>query len=173
METVERALGDLCVASAVGAGRGGGRRGHSRHGEAKDITKCPQRTFISKGLMQSLINQLLRLERTKDGGEDETGPSDETKEKAYNPQNSFFDSLSSSTQSPPPARGGAGGRGGGGRGGSGPGGRNRIEERERAECCYFWGTWWMGPGAYVGGWGGFGMRATRPRRAGAPVVNGR
>jgi protein LSM14 len=30
----------------------------------------------------------------------------------------------------------------------------------------------MGPGAYVGGWGGYGRRGTRPRR-GAPPATGR
>ena len=60
-ETVERALGGLRVDSAVGVGRGGGRRGHGRHGEAKDI-KVPT---TSKGPMQSSTNLLLRLEEPK------------------------------------------------------------------------------------------------------------
>ena len=66
----------------------------------------------------------------KDAGE-ETGPSDKTKEKAYNLQSPFFDPLLSSMHSPPPTQRGGGGRGGGGRGGSGPGGRHGREERER------------------------------------------
>ena len=115
METVERALGDLRVGSTVGAGRGGGRRGHSRHGEAKDI-KVPTTDFDFQGSNAKFDKSAAGPRKSpKDAGEEETGPPDETKEKAYNPQSSFFDSLSSSTHSPPPTRGGGGGRGGGGR----------------------------------------------------------
>ncbi|KIJ10535.1 hypothetical protein PAXINDRAFT_101963 [Paxillus involutus ATCC 200175] len=93
----------------------------------------------------------------------------EKEDKAYNPEKSFFDSLSSSTQNvPPPQRGGAGG-GGGRRGG---GGRNRREEERERNFATFGepgGVGLMGPGAYVGGWGGYGRRGGRPRRGGPPI----
>ena len=89
---------------------------------------------------------------------------------AYNPQKSFFDSLSSGT--PPAPSGGGGRRGGrGGRGGAGAGGRNRREEERERNVATFGepgGVGLMGPGAYVGGWGGYGRRGGggRPRRGG-------
>ena len=46
-------------------------------------------------------------------------------------------------------------------------------ERNVATFGEIGGVGLMGPRAYVGGWGGFGTRATRPRRGGAPVANGR
>ena len=86
---------------------------------------------------------------------------------AYNPQKSFFDSLSSGTPAPAP-RGGGGRRGG--RGGAGAGGRNRREEERERNVATFGepgGVGLMGPGAYVGGWGGYGRRGGgRPRRGG-------
>jgi protein LSM14 len=115
--------------------------------------------------------------------EKETTEKEKEKEKevliAYNPQKSFFDSLSSST-APPPLNGGAnggGGRGGarrgGGRGGGGMARNRREEERERNVATFGepGGVGLMGPGAYVGGWGGYGRRGGRPRRGG-PAVGG-
>jgi len=104
--------------------------------------------------------------------EKEDGEKEREKEKAaYNPQKSFFDSLSSSTQGPPPpsGRGGAGeGRRGGGRGGGGIGRNRREEERERNVATFGepGGVGLMGPGAYVGGWGGYGRRGGRRGRGG-------
>jgi protein LSM14 len=177
METVERALGDLRVSSGVGRG-GGGRRGHGRHGEVKEI-KVPTTDFDFQGSNAKFDKSAIVPRKSPKDADEEIGPSDEAKEeekKAYNPQSSFFDSLSSSTQSAPPARGGDGGRGGGGRGGGGPGGRNRREEERERNVATFGepgGVGLMGPGAYVGGWGGYGRRGTRPRRGGPPVTNGR
>jgi protein LSM14 len=80
---------------------------------------------------------------------------EEEVQRAYNPGKSFFDSLSSSTQAPPPTQRGSG------RGGRG-GGRNRREEERERNVATFGepgGVGLMGPGAYVGGWGGFGRRS--------------
>ena len=92
---------------------------------------------------------------------------------AYNPQKSFFDSLSSSTATPP-AGAGRGGRRGGGRGAGGMARTRREEERERNVATFGepGGVGLMGPGAYVGGWGGYGRRGGRPRRGGAGAAGG-
>ena len=144
METVERALGDLRVGSAVGAGRGGGRRGHGRHGEAKDI-KVPTMDFDFQGSSATFDKSAAAPRKNpKDAGEEETGPSDETKDKAYNPRRAPFlipcrrprmarlphEEAVVEEVAADEAVAGL------------PGGRNRREERERAECCYFRGTWW-------------------------------
>jgi len=95
-------------------------------------------------------------------------------DKAYNPQKSFFDTLSSSAH-PGPPNGATGGRGIGGErggrhgGGGRGGGRNRREEERERNITTFGepgGVGLMGPGAYVGGWGGYGRRGGRPRRGG-------
>ncbi|KAJ7283134.1 Scd6-like Sm domain-containing protein [Mycena rebaudengoi] len=118
-----------------------------------------------------------------DSGSDHTNPSDDedaAKEKekegaAYNPQKSFFDSLSS----PPPfaprgqgaqgqGQGQGGGRGGRGRGRGGYGYNRREEERERNVATFGepGGVGLLGPGAYVGGWGGYGGGGGHGRRGG-------
>jgi protein LSM14 len=175
METVERALGDLRIGHGAGGGRGGSsRRGHGRHGEAKEI-KVPATDFDFQGSNAKFDKSAAAPRKSpKDADEDETNPCDDVKEetKAYNPQSSFFDSLSSSTQSAQPTRGG----GGGGRRGGGPGGRNRREEERERNVATFGepgGVGLMGPGAYVGGWGGYGRRGTRPRRGGPPMTTSR
>jgi hypothetical protein len=90
MEIVERALGDLRVGSAAGAGRGGGRRGHGHHGEAKDI-KVPTMDFDFQGSSATFDKSAAAPRKNPKGaGEEETGPSDETKEKAYNPRRAPF-----------------------------------------------------------------------------------
>jgi len=96
----------------------------------------------------------------------DSNASEKKKEPAYNRQRSFFDSLSSSTSTPPSGPGGVGGRGGR-RGGAGGAGRNRREEERERNVATFGepgGVGLMGPGAYVGGWGGYGRRGGRPRR---------
>ena len=173
METVERALGDLRIGAGVGGGRGGGRRGHGRHTETKEI-KVPTTDFDFQGSNAKFDKSAAAPRKNpKDADEEETNPSDDAKEekKAYNPQSSFFDSLSSSTLGVQPTRGGGGGRRGGG-----PGGRNRREEERERNVATFGepgGVGLMGPGAYVGGWGGYGRRGTRPRRGGPPLSTGR
>lgn len=142
----------------------------------------------------ALAPKLAKDRRAEDEKDDDevTNPSDvegeeksqREKEKdttAYNPQKSFFDSLSSSNHGPPNARRDGpgpqefGGRGGGfGRRG-GAGGRNRREEERERNVATFGepgGVGLMGPGAYVGGWGGYGRRGGRPRR-GVGIAGGR
>ncbi|KAI5826629.1 hypothetical protein K523DRAFT_374881 [Schizophyllum commune Tattone D] len=85
----------------------------------------------------------------------------EEKDKAYDPQKSFFDSLTGG--------GGGGGSGGRGRGRGGAAGRNRREEERERNVATFGepgGVGLLGPGAYVGGWGGH-RRGGRGRRGGA------
>ncbi|KAI0027644.1 Scd6-like Sm domain-containing protein [Vararia minispora EC-137] len=97
------------------------------------------------------------------GGADGSGGKEEgevEEPRAYDPQKSFFDSLSSGSNA---SGGGGGGGGGGGRGrGRGRGGgRNRREEERERNVATFGepgGVGLMGPGAYVGGWGGYGRR---------------
>lgn len=177
METVERALGDLRVGPS--GGRGSGRRGQGRHAENKEI-KVPATDFDFQGSNAKFDKTAAAPRKSGKDDEEETNPSDNEKEKekdkAYNPSSSFFDSLSSSTQGVPPTRGGGGGGDRGGRrGGGGPGGRNRREEERERNVATFGepgGVGLMGPGAYVGGWGGYGRRGGRPRR-GASAVGGR
>lgn len=88
---------------------------------------------------------------------------DKEGDKAYNPKQSFFDSLSSSANAlPPPSQGG--------RGASrrGLGKTRREEERERNVATFGepGGVGLMGPGAYVGGWGGYGRRGGPARSGG-------
>ena len=178
METVERAIGDLRVGPSE-RGRGGGRRGQGRHVENREI-KVPTTDFDFQSSNAKFDKTSVTSRKANRDGDDETNPSDEehSKEKekegkAYNPQSSFFDSLSSGSE---PPRGGNGGGGRGGRrGGGGPGGRNRREEERERNVATFGepgGVGLMGPGAYVGGWGGYGRRGGRPRR-GVSTVGGR
>ncbi|KAH6902381.1 Scd6-like Sm domain-containing protein [Coprinopsis sp. MPI-PUGE-AT-0042] len=111
--------------------------------------------------------------QTPDAVAAEEGTSEGVKDKspaAYNPQKSFFDTLSSNASTNAMEGGGRGGRGrrgGGGPGGpgggghGGAGGRNRREEEREKNVATFGepgGVGLMGPGAYVGGWGGYGRR---------------
>ena len=177
METVQRALGDLRGSSnattPVHGGRGG-RRGQHGHGPERDI-KVPSTDFDFQ-TSNARFDKTAMAPKKKDA-DDENGISSdpdssvdkkEEEQQAYNPAKSFFDSLSSSAQAaPPPARGHGGRRGGGGR-------NRREEERERNVATFGepGGVGLMGPGAYVGGWGGHGRRGGRPRR-GVPPVGGR
>ncbi|XP_006457796.1 hypothetical protein AGABI2DRAFT_190210 [Agaricus bisporus var. bisporus H97] len=203
LETVERALGDLRVGSANGGARGGRRGNHTggggrqSHQQAAEQIKVPTTDFDFESmnarfnkvaLAQQQQQQQQAVAAVTEGGADvEEGTEGEIKdgdgtpattdnkpESAYNPQKSFFDSLSSSTATPPigaPGASGRGGRRGGGGGGGGGGGRNRREEERERNVATFGepgGVGLMGPGAYVGGWGGYGRRGGRPRRGGGP-----
>ena len=160
LETVERALGDLRSstgnANATNTStRGGGRRGGNNRDVKVGDLRVPATDFDFEGSNARFDKSALAppLSAKSDGSVPEEGEVQED-EKAYNPGKSFFDSLSSSTQAQPPAQ-----RGGtrGGRGGA----RNRREEERERNVATFGepgGVGLMGPGAYVGGWGGFGRR---------------
>lgn len=164
LESVERAIGDLRGTNGH-IGRGG-RRGHGPNIKGNDI-KVPATDFDFESSNARFDKSAIGPKKGKEESEGVTSEGDvskeeEEKEQAYNPTKSFFDSLSSSTQGVPPAA-----RGGGGRRG---GGRNRREEEREKNVATFGepgGVGLMGPGAYVGGWGG-GRRGGRPRR-GAPA----
>ncbi|KAH0826884.1 hypothetical protein J3R83DRAFT_4430 [Lanmaoa asiatica] len=178
LESVERAIGDLRGTNGP-IGRGG-RRGHHGHGPTVKGSelKVPTTDFDFQSSNARFDKSAIVPKKSKDtsegeavtseGGADTPSKEEDEKERAYNPQKSFFDSLSSSTQAaPPPSRGGNGRRGGGG--------RNRREEEREKNVATFGepgGVGLMGPGAYVGGWGGYGRRGGRPRR-GAPAMGGR
>ncbi|KAF8163721.1 Scd6-like Sm domain-containing protein [Crassisporium funariophilum] len=209
LETVERALGDLRV-SGGGApahtGRGG-RRGHGgprggRGGETEQI-KVPTTDFdfeSSNAKFDKAAHSPAPQAKedgtegsesanASEGGEGEKPAEKEQAAPAYNPQKSFFDSLSSSSAAPAAGSGGGhhggggrgrrGGGGGGGNGGGGGGGaigRNRREEERERNVATFGepgGVGLLGPGGYVGGWGGYGRRGGRPRRGGAGGGGGR
>jgi protein LSM14 len=157
-------------------GHGPGRRGHGQG--TNDIKageiKVPAADFDFQSSNALFDKAALAPRKTKDddgSADDATNPSDsedpvsrdkkaERKEKereavAYNPQKSFFDSLSSSTH--PGSRGGgdSGGHGGGGRGagvrrGGGAGKNRREEERERNVATFGepGGVGLMGPGEF-------------------------
>ncbi|KAF9262067.1 hypothetical protein L218DRAFT_973715 [Marasmius fiardii PR-910] len=201
LETVERAIGDLRVSNNTNAGRGGGgRRGGNLHVTPKPI-HVPNTDFDFESSNARFDKGALGGAGVKGGGagagagvgdgsagsDVETNPSDgegeggdkekekeKAKSTAYHPQKSFFDEL---TPGPAEARGG----GRGGRRGGGPGARNRREEERERNVATFGepgGVGLMGPGAYVGGWGGYGrrgggrggIRGGRGRGRGGPSV---
>jgi len=179
LESVERAIGDLRGTTGP-IGRGGRRGNHHSHGPTikGSELKVPTTDFDFQSSNARFDKSAIVPKKNKENAEgegvtSEGGPAgdlaskeEEEKERAYNPQKSFFDSLSSSTQTSPPVP-----RGGGGGGRRGGGGRNRREEEREKNVATFGepgGVGLMGPGAYVGGWGGYGRRGGRPRR-GAPV----
>lgn len=183
LETVERALGDLRV-NAGGApphAPRGGRRGHGgRQGETQ--LKVPTTDFdfeSSNAKFDKAAHSPVGAakEGTEDGtatsgSESAAAPAEKDTAPAYNPQKSFFDSLSSATGAPQ-QHSGSGHQGNyrGRRGGAGPGGagRNRREEEREKNVATFGepgGVGLLGPGGYVGGWGGYGRRGGRPRRGG-------
>lgn len=182
METVERAMSDLRVGPSERGRGGGGRRGQGRHHADNKEIKVPTTDFDFQSSNAKFDKTSAAPRKATKDADEETNPSDdeqakekEKEKKAYNPQSSFFDSLTSGGE---PSRGGGGGGGGGRggrRGGGGPGGRNRREEERERNVATFGepgGVGLMGPGAYVGGWGGYGRRGGRPRR-GASTVGGR
>jgi protein LSM14 len=183
LETVERALGDLRVSNS----RGGGSSGRRGGGGTTEI-KVPSTDFDfqssnAKFDKTAIAPKKKKVDTEEDEEDEQTNPSDteangkeKEKEKvAYNPQKSFFDSLSSSAHAAPSGHGNhhrGGGERGGERGGRGRGGRNRREEERERNVATFGepgGVGLMGPGAYVGGWGGYGRRGGRPRRGSAAV----
>ncbi|TFK36439.1 Scd6-like Sm domain-containing protein [Crucibulum laeve] len=184
LETVERAIGDLRVAGTAhhpNTGRGGSAR---RGREPREQIKVPNTDFDFQTMNAKFDKASLTPAGTgkeEEGTSAEEGESTEEKKNAeekkpaYNPQKSFFDSLSSSSGAPAPADGAqpTGGYDGGGRGRRGGGGaalgRNRREEERERNVATFGepgGVGLMGPGAYVGGWGGYGRRGGRGRRGG-------
>lgn len=188
METVERALGDLRVPNGEApapAARGGhgGRRG-GRHHDAKPVP-VPTTDFdfqssnarfdkSALGPNNRVIPKSEEPDAVADGEEAEDGDAKEKgKEKpenpsAYNPKKSFFDSLTPGNNGPPSENRG---RGGGRRGG----GRNRREEERERNVATFGepgGIGLMGPGAYVGGWGGYGRRGGGRGRRGSGIPAG-
>ncbi|KAL4244816.1 hypothetical protein ABKN59_001470 [Abortiporus biennis] len=195
LESVERAIGDLRVAGngneaaashhhhrGGAPGRRGGRHGHDN--KAADF-RVPTTDFDFQGSNAKFDKAALgpspkpstpRVddENVNGNSSDDSGSGEgnnaekgKDKESAYNPKKSFFDSLSSGSNGP--SNDGRGGRGGRGRGN----GRNRREEERERNVATFGepgGIGLMGPGAYVGGWGGYGRRGGgRGRRGGAPV----
>ena len=183
LETVERAIGDLRVDGPSGAPQGGrGGRSGGRHADSRATElKVPTTDFDFEGSNARFDKSSLGPgakhsksqsgEATPDAQEEEKEDGEEEeKEKAYNPKKSFFDSLSSGSLEPA-----TGGRGRGGR--RGGGGRNRREEERERNVATFGepgGIGLMGPGAYVGGWGGYGRRGGgRGRRGGGPGGNPR
>ncbi|KAI6028752.1 Scd6-like Sm domain-containing protein [Pisolithus orientalis] len=172
LETVERALGDLRVANGVSGGRGGRRGHHGQDAKVGELT-VPNTEFDFQSANARFDKAALAPKKAKQPEDDkpvnEESPGEKEKEKeerAYNPTKSFFDNLSSSTQSaPPPQRGRRGG-----------GARNRREEERERNVATFGepgGVGLMGPGAYVGGYGGHGRRGGRLRRGAPPAGNGR
>ncbi|KDQ61288.1 hypothetical protein JAAARDRAFT_205014 [Jaapia argillacea MUCL 33604] len=179
LDSVERAIGDL---------RGGRRGGGAGRGGGRDIKAGDLRVPTTDFDFESSNKRFDKKAATPKSPAIESGPatpngngeSDEAgkevaeakeDDSAYNPTKSFFDSLSSSASER--ARGG-GGRGNGRRGGGGIGRSRREEERERNVATFGepGGVGLMGPGAYVGGWGGYGRRGTGRGRRGAPMVGG-
>ncbi|KAJ7050851.1 Scd6-like Sm domain-containing protein [Mycena amicta] len=151
LESVERALGDLRVS--------GGRRQRTRRPHEAPVpsggVSVPAVDFDFASMNAKFDKAALAARSVHaDGGSDRTNPSDDDDAKdksAYNPQKSFFDSLSS-----PPIVQRGGGPGGRGRA-RGRGGFNRREEERERNVATFGepgGVGLLGPGAYVGGWGG-------------------
>ncbi|TFK20533.1 hypothetical protein FA15DRAFT_689088 [Coprinopsis marcescibilis] len=196
LETVERALGDLRVSNGTnaapgghhaGGGRGGRRGGGPRAAAPNAEIKVPKTDFDFETMNAKFDKVALAAAaapkeaapaHSSSGaatleGEPAGAAGKEKAPGAYNPQKSFFDTLSSNTAPEQSGRGGAarGGRGRGGGGGGGGGGRNRREEEREKNVATFGepgGLGLMGPGAYVGGWGGYGRRGGggRGRRGG-------
>ncbi|PPQ65647.1 hypothetical protein CVT24_011801 [Panaeolus cyanescens] len=187
LETVERAIGDLrtnggsAQPAVVHGGRGGGRGGHrgghrggAPRNDAEQI-KVPTTDFDFESMNAKFDKAAISVKEdgsTTGDVEDAEKPA-EKEPPAYNPQKSFFDSLSSSASTPgggPQGERGGGHQGGGrGRRGGPGGGRNRREEEREKNVATFGepgGVGLLGPGAYVGGWGGYGRRGGRPRRGG-------
>jgi protein LSM14 len=160
LETVERALGDLRNSTADAAdnannrGGGGGRRGGSnatRNVKVGDL-RVPTTDFDFEGSNALFDKTAIAppLSAKTEGSVAEEGEvQDDDAQRAYNPDRSFFDSLSSSTQAQPPAQRGTG------RGGRGSARNRREEERERNVATFGepGGVGFMGPSAYVGGYG--------------------
>ncbi|KAH9066257.1 Scd6-like Sm domain-containing protein [Lactarius vividus] len=178
LETVERAIGDLRSstgnpnANTNNRANGGRRGGNNNNRDVKvgDI-RVPTTDFDFEGSNARFDKSALApptSAKTESTSVEEGEVQEEDAQKAYNPGKSFFDSLSSSTQAPPLAQRGTG------RGGRG-GGRNRREEERERNVATFGepgGVGLMGPGAYVGGWGGYGRRGGGRGRRNPPAQAG-
>jgi protein LSM14 len=152
LETVERAIGDLRVGAA------GGRRGGG--GKANGGPVLPNTEFDFQGNNARFDKSALRPTPREDGAESPAA-GEEEEQGAYNPKKSFFDALT-------PTRGGPVGGERGGRG-RGRGGRSRRDEERDKNVATFGepgGVGLMGPGAYVGGYGGRRGGGGRGRRGG-------
>ena len=165
LETVERAIDDLRTSGANvnttnntnNRGNGARRGGNNNNSNNRDVKvgdiRVPSTDFDFEGSNARFDKSALappNSAKTEGSSVEEGEVQEEEAPVAYNPGKSFFDSLSSSTQAPPPAQRGTG------RGGRG-GGRNRREEERERNVATFGepgGVGLMGPGAYVGGWGG-------------------
>ena len=188
LQSVQRALGDLRVSAGdaatpnssgpqgrggAGGRRGGGGRGGSRAADGGEATKVPLTDFDFQSSNARFDKASLatpaKAKSSNDEGSDEEEEEGESAEKkeavAYNPQKSFFDSLSSSNAAD--ANRGGGNPGRGRRGGPNAGRMRREEEREKNVATFGepGGVGLLGPGGYVGGWGGY-RRGGRPRRGG-------
>lgn len=175
LENVERALGDLRVSNSPGASHRGGRRGGRGPREAEQPITVPKTDFdfassnakFDKAALAPATPDGAEQAQGEDGARDADGAEgEEKKEKgpvAYNPKASFFDTLSSNAVPDSNNNRGVGGRG------RGRGGRSRRDEEREKNVATFGepgGVGLMGPGAYVGGWGGYGRRGGRGRRGG-------
>ncbi|THH31109.1 hypothetical protein EUX98_g3069 [Antrodiella citrinella] len=181
METVERALGDLRVTEVNGVPqvpqRGGRRGGGGRGQQQGHEIRVPNTDFDFQGSNARFDKAALspRGTPTVEGSPvegEEAAQAKKEDDTAYNPKKSFFDSLSSGSNAPT-----ADNRGGGRGGRRGGGGRNRREEERERNVATFGepgGVGLMGPGAYVGGWGGYGRRGNgRGRRGQGPAIGTR
>lgn len=185
LETVERAIGDLRSSTANvntnantnNRGNGARRGGTNNNNNPRDVKvgdiRVPSTDFDFEGSNARFDKSALAPPPTSAKAEgstitEEGEVTEEEVQKAYNPGKSFFDSLSSSTQAPPQAQRGTG------RGGRG-GGRNRREEERERNVATFGepgGVGLMGPGAYVGGWGGYSRRGGGRGRRNPPAQAG-
>ncbi|KAM5532318.1 hypothetical protein V8D89_013997 [Ganoderma adspersum] len=173
MENIERAIGDLRVSNGAGQQQRGGRRGGRQNPELKagDL-RVPATDFDFESSNARFDKAALapspRGTPKNEGTETPEGePKEDEKDPAYNPKKSFFDTLSSGSNGPVGDGRGRGGRRGGGR-------NRREEERERNVATFGepGGVGLMGPGAYVGGWGGYGRRGAGRGRRGGAVAGG-
>ncbi|CAL1705494.1 unnamed protein product [Somion occarium] len=166
----------ISATASLETGQRGGRRGGRPHDRQAAQIPVPTTDFDFQG-SNAKFDKAALAPRKSPSAEAEEGAEEKAREKAeaevaYNPKKSFFDSLSSGSNAPTSdTRGGRGGRRGGG-------GRNRREEERERNVATFGepgGIGLMGPGAYVGGWGGYGRRGGgRGRRGtGAPAVGAR
>ncbi|CAK5276303.1 unnamed protein product [Mycena citricolor] len=172
LETVGRAMADLRVSNTANPN---GRRQRTRRPEgspatpgtvsvpASDFDFASMNAKFDKAAVGARVNSSTPgSDRTNPSDEEETGKDGSSS--AYNPGRSFFDSLSPAPVGPQRGRGGGGGGPGRGRGRGGYGFSRREEERERNVATFGepGGVGLMGPGAYVGGWGGYGGAYARP-----------
>ncbi len=159
-----------------GGGRGrGGRIGGGAMGGTAEHVKVPATDFdfesanakFDKTATAKAVKTPTGEDITESGEGGTEKPTEEAPKSAYNPKTSFFDSLSSSASTAERGNG-IGGRGRRGGGGGGGARTRRDEEREKNVATFGepGGVGLLGPGAYVGGWGGYGRRGSRPRRGG-------